>query len=52
VFSKRVANNECVNSEGKLSVHLSDGANFLYQTGDEVTLNRGERGRERGEERE
>ena len=35
MLSQRMLNAELVNSEGKKSVHLSDGANFLYLTGDE-----------------
>jgi len=35
MLSQRMFNAELVNSEGKKSVHLSDGANFLYLTGDE-----------------
>ncbi|MGH9598508.1 MAG: polysaccharide lyase family 8 super-sandwich domain-containing protein, partial [Terracidiphilus sp.] len=35
MLSVRMLNAELVNSEGKKSVHLSDGANFLYLTGDE-----------------
>ena len=37
MLSNRMQNAELVNSEGKKSVHLSDGANFLYLTGDEYT---------------
>lgn len=35
MLSQRMLNAELVNSEGKKSVHLSDGANFLYLDGDE-----------------
>lgn len=35
MLSDRMLNAELVNSEGKQSVHLSDGANFLYLKGDE-----------------
>lgn len=35
MLSQRLLNAELVNSEGKKSVHLSDGANFLYIGGDE-----------------
>ncbi len=35
MLSTRMLNAELVNSEGKESVHLSDGVNFLYLTGDE-----------------
>lgn len=35
MLSQRILNAELVNSEGKKSVHLSDGANFLYLEGDE-----------------
>jgi chondroitin AC lyase len=35
MLSQRMLNGELVNSEGKKSVHLSDGANFLYLSGDE-----------------
>ncbi len=35
MLSQRMFNAELVNSEGKTSVHLSDGANFLYLTGNE-----------------
>jgi chondroitin AC lyase len=35
MFSTRTINAELVNSEGPRSQHLSDGANFLYLTGDE-----------------
>lgn len=35
MLSTRMLNGELVNSEGKKSVHLSDGVNFLYLTGDE-----------------
>jgi chondroitin AC lyase len=35
MLSNRMLNSELVNSEGKKSVHLSDGANYLYLTGDE-----------------
>jgi chondroitin AC lyase len=35
MLSNRTLNAELVNAEGKKSVHLSDGANFLYLTGDE-----------------
>lgn len=35
MLSQRMLNAELVNSEGKKSVHLSDGANFIYRTGDE-----------------
>ena len=35
MLSQRVLNAELVDSEGKKSVHLSDGANFLYLEGDE-----------------
>jgi len=35
LFSTRMRNSELVNLEGKKSVHMSDGANFLYLTGDE-----------------
>jgi chondroitin AC lyase len=35
MLSQRMLNAELVNSEGKKSVHLSDGANFLYLQGDE-----------------
>lgn len=37
MLSTRTLNAELVNSEGKKSVHLSDGANFLYLSGDEYT---------------
>ena len=33
--SMRMLNSELVNSEGRKSVHMSDGANYLYLTGDE-----------------
>lgn len=33
VLSNRMLNSELVNSEGRKSVHMSDGANFLYLTG-------------------
>lgn len=35
MFSTRTRNSECVNLEGKKSVHLADGANYLYLEGDE-----------------
>lgn len=35
MLSQRLLNAELVDSEGKKSVHLSDGANFLYLDGDE-----------------
>lgn len=35
MLSTRMRNAELVNSEGKKSVHLSDGANYLYLTGNE-----------------
>jgi len=35
MLSSRMKNAEVVNSEGKQSVHLSDGVNLLYLTGDE-----------------
>jgi len=35
MFSTRMLSGELVNSEGRKSVHLADGANFLYLTGDE-----------------
>lgn len=35
MLSNRMLNGEEVNSEGKKSVHLSDGANYLYLTGNE-----------------
>lgn len=35
MLSQRMLNAELVNSEGKKSVHLSDGANFIYLSGDE-----------------
>lgn len=35
MLSNRMLNSELVNSEGKKSVHMSDGANYLYLTGDE-----------------
>jgi len=35
MFSTRILNGEIVNSEGRKSHHLSDGANFLYLTGNE-----------------
>lgn len=35
MLSSRMLNSELVNSEGKKSVHMSDGANYLYLTGDE-----------------
>ncbi len=35
MFSDRLLNTELVNTEGKKSVHLADGANFLYITGNE-----------------
>jgi len=35
MFSTRMINAELVNSEGKKSAHLSDGANLLYLDGDE-----------------
>jgi chondroitin AC lyase len=35
MLSNRMQNGELVNSEGSKSVHLSDGANYLYLTGDE-----------------
>lgn len=35
MFSERTLNAEIVNGEGRLSHHLSDGANFLYLTGHE-----------------
>jgi len=37
MLSKRMQNAELVNLEGKKSVHLSDGANYLYISGDEYT---------------
>jgi chondroitin AC lyase len=35
MLSNRMLNAELVNAEGKKSVHLSDGANYLYLTGEE-----------------
>ncbi len=35
MMSTRMLSSELVNSEGKKSVHLSDGANYLYRSGDE-----------------
>src|SRR5947208_3528799 len=35
MFSTRMFNAELVNNEGMRSQHLSDGANFIYLTGDE-----------------
>jgi chondroitin AC lyase len=35
MLSRRTINGEQINSEGKKSFHLSDGANYLYLTGDE-----------------
>ena len=35
MLSNRMLNNELINSEGKKSVHMSDGANLLYVTGGE-----------------
>jgi chondroitin AC lyase len=35
MLSSRMLNAERVNLEGKKSVHLSDGANYLYRSGDE-----------------
>jgi chondroitin AC lyase len=35
MFSARTINAELINAEGTKSQHLSDGANFLYRTGDE-----------------
>ena len=35
MMSKRMLNSEIVNNEGRKSVHMSDGANFIYLTGDE-----------------
>lgn len=35
MLSNRMLNSELVNSEGTKSVHMSDGANYLYLTGDE-----------------
>jgi chondroitin AC lyase len=35
MLSNRMLNSELINSEGKKSVHMSDGANFLYILGDE-----------------
>lgn len=35
MLSSRMLNSELVNGEGRKSQHLSDGANFLYLTGDE-----------------
>lgn len=35
MLSSRMLSSELVNSEGKKSVHLSDGANYLYRSGDE-----------------
>jgi chondroitin AC lyase len=35
MLSNRMLNGEIVNSEGKKSQHLSDGANYLYLTGNE-----------------
>ncbi|HEV2487968.1 MAG TPA: polysaccharide lyase family 8 super-sandwich domain-containing protein [Terracidiphilus sp.] len=35
MMSTRMLNSELVNSEGRKSVHLSDGTNYLYLTGDE-----------------
>ena len=35
MLSTRTLSSELVNSEGKKSVHLSDGANYLYLTGNE-----------------
>ena len=37
MLSNRMQNAELVNLEGKKSVHLSDGANYLYLAGDEYT---------------
>jgi len=37
MLSNRMLNGELINSEGKKSVHLSDGANYLYLTGNEYT---------------
>jgi chondroitin AC lyase len=35
MLSSRMQNGELVNNEGRKSMHLSDGANFLYLTGNE-----------------
>ena len=35
MLSKRMVNSELINNEGRKSVHMSDGANFIYLTGDE-----------------
>jgi chondroitin AC lyase len=35
MMSARMLNSELVNSEGRKSVHVSDGTNYLYLTGDE-----------------
>ena len=35
MLSNRMQNGELVNNEGRKSMHLSDGANFLYLTGNE-----------------
>jgi chondroitin AC lyase len=35
MLSTRTLSSELVNSEGKKSVHLSDGANYLYRSGEE-----------------
>ncbi len=35
MLSNRMQNGELVNNEGRKSMHLSDGANYLYLTGDE-----------------
>ena len=35
MLSTRTLSSELVNSEGKKSMHMSDGANYLYLTGDE-----------------
>jgi chondroitin AC lyase len=35
MMSTRMLNSELVNSEGRKSVHMADGANYLYLTGDE-----------------
>ena len=37
MLSARTQNGELVNNEGRKSMHLSDGANFLYLTGNEYT---------------
>eukprot|EP01012_Entosiphon_sulcatum_P049334 TRINITY_DN6793_c0_g1_i1.p1 TRINITY_DN6793_c0_g1~~TRINITY_DN6793_c0_g1_i1.p1 ORF type:complete len:714 (-),score=119.54 TRINITY_DN6793_c0_g1_i1:1034-3175(-) len=37
MYSRRIGNAECVNNEGKKSLHLSDGVSFVYLDGYEYT---------------